>query len=340
MNWLIQEGKPFVSASIVEKSGSAPRETGARMVVSEDGSIAGTVGGGRLEAEAISEAKELFKDKKSKILSFNLTGKDASEMEMICGGRGEILLVYVDPLKSFNLTLVERLLSLEIERKKGWLLTRVDENGSSQQCLLEEDGHMTGSLQMDAAQFLGMKLELSQLTQQFEQILGSRVFIEKVSGRCELYLFGAGHVAQKVAPIAESVGFSTVVIDDRTEFANLERFPNSKILVVPSLEGELPYLPIDKESYIAIMTRGHLNDKNILSQVLKSPAAYIGMIGSKNKRNLLYKSLVENDYFEYSDFDKVHSPIGIDILAETPEEIAISIVAELIQVRAGSNGRA
>ncbi len=340
MEILIKSKQPFVSASIVEKTGSAPRAAGARMIICKDLSIVGTIGGGRLEAETIGEAKDLFDTKTSKVLSFNLTGKDAAEMEMICGGRGEILLVYIDPEEPINATLVERLIELEEKRTSGWLLTRIEEDGHSKQCLLEAEGQMIGNLQLDESHFLNMSLELPHLSDYFKKALGSRVFIEKVSGRCELYIFGAGHVAQKVAPIAESVGFSTIVIDDRSEFANLDRFPNSKIVVVPSLEDQLPHLPIDKGSYIAIMTRGHLHDKTILSQIMKTSAAYIGMIGSKHKRDLIYTNLVENENYQLSDFENVHCPIGLDILAETPEEIAISVVAELIKVRAGNNGKA
>lgn len=340
MEVLIKRGQPFVSASIVEKTGSAPRAAGARMIICEDLSIVGTIGGGRLEAETLLEAKELFKTQTSKALSFNLIGKDAAEMEMICGGRGEILLVYINPEDPLNMALIEALIRSERERKKGWLLTTIEDSGHSQQCLLEEDGRMVGNLQLDQGHFLGMNLELNHLAEYFERVLGAKVFVEKVFGPCELYLFGAGHVAQKVAPIAESVGFRTIVIDDRTEFANLERFPNSKILVVPSLEGKLPHLPMDKDSYIAIMTRGHLHDRAILSQVLKMPRAYIGMIGSKHKRDLLYKSMIETENYQLQDFEKVHCPIGLDILAETPEEIAISVVGELIKVRAENNGKA
>lgn len=150
-----------------------------------------------------------------------------------------------------------------------------------------------------------------------------------------VYLFGAGHVAQQVAPLARLVDFRTVVMDDRSEFANRQRFPDAdEITVLQSFDGCLQGLDIDRESYIVIVTRGHLHDKVVLEQALRTDARYIGMIGSRVKRARIFGELKENGFNE-NDLARVHSPIGTNISAETPEEIGISIVGELIQARAG-----
>jgi xanthine dehydrogenase accessory factor len=134
-----------------------------------------------------------------------------------------------------------------------------------------------------------------------------------------------------------ALGFFTVVIDDRPEFASQERFPTADRLVVPSsFDDVVPSLEIDEESYVVIVTRGHAHDTNVLRQVLRTPAVYIGMIGSKTKVAGAFQTLREEG-FTSADLERVHAPIGLSIGAETPEEIAISIAAQLIQVRAGKN---
>ena len=149
-----------------------------------------------------------------------------------------------------------------------------------------------------------------------------------------VFIFGAGHVAKQVAVISKMVGFTTVVLDDRKEFANPDRFPGAdQILVLDSFEEALQGLTMDANSYIVILTRGHRHDQTVLSQALKTNAGYIGMIGSRKKRDTIYGNLL-NDGFAQKDIDRVHSPIGLGIQAETPEEIGVSIVAELILERA------
>jgi xanthine dehydrogenase accessory factor len=134
------------------------------------------------------------------------------------------------------------------------------------------------------------------------------------------------------------VDFRTVVIDDRAEYANAERFARAdRINVVPSFHQAFDGLDIDRDSFLVILTRGHLHDKTVLEQALKTDAGYIGMIGSRRKRDLIYRELLDKG-FTSEDLGRVHAPIGLAIDAETPEEIAVSIVAELIQVRAGMAG--
>jgi xanthine dehydrogenase accessory factor len=162
-----------------------------------------------------------------------------------------------------------------------------------------------------------------------------RFFVEPTVLPGTVYLFGAGHVSRPVAELASLVDFQTVVIDDRDEFANAERFPRAdRVIVAPSSHQSFEGLEIDRDSYLVIVTRGHLHDKTVLEQALKTDAGYIGMIGSRRKRDLIYQELLTKG-FSQKDLGRVHAPIGLAIGAETPEEIAVSIVAELIQVRAG-----
>ena len=148
-----------------------------------------------------------------------------------------------------------------------------------------------------------------------------------------MFLFGAGHVAQPTARLATLVGFRVWAVDDR-EYANGDRFPEAeKIRVVEDFGSALKGLTIDRNAFIVIVTRGHLHDKTVLAQALHTDAAYIGMIGSRRKRDHIFKALLKQG-FTAADLKRVYSPIGLEIGAETPAEIALSIVAELVKVRA------
>ncbi len=161
-----------------------------------------------------------------------------------------------------------------------------------------------------------------------------RCLIEPLGISGTLFIFGAGHVSQKLASLAKMVEFYTVVLDDRQEWANRARFETAdEIRVPPSMERAFEDLGVDEDSSIVIVTRGHLGDKVVLARALETPAAYVGMIGSRRKRDLVYKEL-EGEGVKPEELARVHSPIGLSIGADTPEEIAVSIVAELIQERA------
>jgi xanthine dehydrogenase accessory factor len=162
-----------------------------------------------------------------------------------------------------------------------------------------------------------------------------RFFIDPIFIPGTVFLFGAGHVSQQVAEVATLVKLRTVVLDDREEFANPKRFPKAdQIIMLFSFDQAFANLEIDSDSYVVIVTRGHLHDKTVLEQALRTKAGYIGMIGSKRKRDMLYQTLLNEGYTQ-EDIDRVYCPIGLNIGGETPEEIAVSIVAELIKVRSG-----
>jgi xanthine dehydrogenase accessory factor len=163
---------------------------------------------------------------------------------------------------------------------------------------------------------------------------GESFLVEPLGREGCVVIFGAGHVSQALAPLARGVGFRTVVCDDREEFANRDRFPSAdEVLVLDSFEDPLNGVEIGEESYLVIVTRGHAHDQTVLGRALATTAGYIGMIGSRRKRDAIYGALMEEG-FTRADLERVCSPIGLDIGAETPEEIAVSIVAELIQARA------
>ena len=158
-------------------------------------------------------------------------------------------------------------------------------------------------------------------------------FIDPILLPERVYIFGGGHVGFQVASFAKKVGFVYIIVDDRAEYASAARFPDALNLMVGDLGIVAKDLKVTNNDYIVIVTRGHKDDYNVLRSVIKKPARYIGMIGSITKRQQIFSKLQTMDGIDEALLSKIHSPIGIDIGAETAEEIAVSIVAELIKVR-------
>ena len=158
------------------------------------------------------------------------------------------------------------------------------------------------------------------------------VFVEPITSPATLYIFGGGHVSLPVARIGRQLGFRIVVIDDREEYVNPERFPDAEIVLIEDFSNAFSKLKITKSSYIIILTRDHPLDELVLGQAVKTPAKYIGMMGSKNKASVIFSHL-RSKGISQEQLDKLHTPIGLDISAQSPAEIAVSILAEIIKVR-------
>ncbi|BBO75703.1 xanthine dehydrogenase [Desulfosarcina widdelii] len=338
---LIDRGESFVLATIVSRSGSTPRTAGSRMIVTADGSGIGTVGGGLLEAEVMSRAKTLIQTGQSTILPFDLSYKNVDTMDMICGGRAEVLLDCIRPTSAI-LDIFHRWRGLLAERKKGLLLTVVDVNDETVEridhCLAVNEDEILGHWPLGEAALEKVRQEAAQISSAITLTIDEGfVLLEPVQPVCTLYLFGAGHVALFTAAMAAMVGFRVSVADDREEFANRQRFPDAhEIRALENFERAFDGIGVGTQDYIVILTRGHLHDKTVLARALRTEAGYIGMIGSRKKRDAIYGVLLKEGATQ-ADIERVHSPIGLAIDAETPEEIAVSIVAEMIQHRANKH---
>lgn len=317
----LKEGKSFVLMVLVERHGSAPRDIGAKMALFEDGETLGTIGGGRLESLAFEEAKEVLNTKKGKLLHYVLTAKEVSEEGMLCGGEVSVLLDFWGKEKE---EVLDELVKVLEQGEPSWLLFGVPP--SSNGCLLVTKEDAFGKLE-------GVNVEpwdLSSIKRPtLLEVNGIKLYVEPVLQEPTLYLFGAGHVSQEVAHLAKKVGFKVVVVDDRAEFANKDRFPVADEILVQDFEDASRSLPLGPQSYVVIVTRGHEHDYTVLKNVLGFGTKYIGMIGSKRKRDIIFQRLKAEGVPEEL-LSRVRSPIGLDIGAESPEEIAISIVAELI----------
>jgi len=240
-------GQKCAVATIVQVNGSIPSFESAKILVREDGSFMGTVGGGCVEAEVWNAAREVIETEKPRHLSFSL-GQDAAYDEgLICGGQ-------------------------------------------------------------------------------------LNIFVEPVIPQPRAFIFGGGHVSKGISKIATLAGFSTSIIDNREAFANAERFPEAEATYAEEYEDVFPKLPVNSSSYIIIVTRGHRDDMRVLRWAVNTQAKYIAMIGSKRKTISVVHEL-EKEGIPREAFDKVFAPMGLEIGAEMPEEIAISVVAEMIAVR-------
>jgi xanthine dehydrogenase accessory factor len=333
----LEAGRPLVLVSIMSLEGSTPRHSGTKMAVGSDGKSYGTIGGSLIEAAAIREARKVLTAKKSRIMAFELDGQGVTAPGMICGGKAKILLDYLAATAE-NLEFSRRWRQAMQKGKDFYILTYLKGESNAVgvvgHAVLASDGSIMGGGPLTGAEIEKLKPELHNISNTAVLPLGeARVMVDRIRRLKTLYCFGAGHVAVPTCHLAALVGFRVVVLDDRPEYTNMARFPEAyQTVVVKDFNQALSGLEIDADSFIVIVTRGHQYDRSVLEQALKTDAGYIGMISSRCKRDAIYEYLTDKRVTK-DRLDQVHSPIGIDIGGETPEDIAVSIVAELISVR-------
>jgi len=336
---LLQTGRPAAVATILSRSGSAPRTAGSKMVVDEHGGFVGTIGGGKFEADVLAEAGRALVEGRPKKMFFDLTSDDVSAMDMICGGKMEVLVDYLAPEDDVAAVFAAWKSAME-EKKAGSLVTLMRANTlqveETAHCLVFADKAVAGNWPHSAA--LLARVAKAPSVSAVSQVIDAddvQLLVEPTVAPKTLVIFGAGHVSMPTARLAVEVGFRVVVVDDREAFANRDRFPEADQVRVPKdFASALSGISIDADTYAVIVTRGHRHDKEVLAQVLSTGAGYIGMIGSRRKRDAIYAALKKEGVAD-EDLARVHCPIGLSIGAETPAEIAVSIVAELIASRAG-----
>ncbi len=224
---LLRKGESFVVATVFDQSGSAPRTSGAKMLVRTDGTISGTIGGGRLEADAIQAAHKVILSGQPAIWSFQLTGEDAASMDMICGGRGQVLLDFIEGKDETTRIIYEEAMAILETKGKGWLITTIgsEQNPDTHRCLIKRDGTLVGRFNGEAQLLSKLTSGTASMSIHSEVIDKFRCLIEPLRNSGTVYIFGAGHVSRQIAPLSETVGFKTVVLDDRAEYANRREIP-------------------------------------------------------------------------------------------------------------------
>lgn len=322
---LLTAGESAVLVTIIARSGSTPRHTGTRALQTQQG-FEGTVGGGLLEAQSIRAAEQALATGRSCRAAFDLAGQTA-DSDMICGGGMEVLCEVLTPEQA---PLFARANSL-LREGEGFAAWRVDIAGNGGDVrigrqLLEGD--------MATPLFVGRKVRPCLLTQPGDG--SDAIYLEPLDAPPVLLLVGGGHVSLAVAQLAHACDFVVDVVDDREEFANSQRFPMARrCTVLPRFENLAQACAIGPRHYVAIMTRGHAFDRETLAQALPARPRYLGMIGSRTKRDRIYGFLREEGVDDAA-LQGVRCPIGLGIEAETPQQIAVSVVAELLAERKGT----
>jgi xanthine dehydrogenase accessory factor len=320
----LDEGKKGMVATVVYKAGAAPREEGAKMFVGEDKKSFGTIGGGKLEGEVIDEALKSMDTTVARLIHIRMDAKAVADEGMLCGGNVDVLL---EPVLERHKEVYEGIQECEKRGIRAVLATKFKKI-PIQKSLINRDGVVWGD-------DIG-KDEIAELRDFWNEnrvrFVNDETVIEPLLALSNLYIFGAGHVSQFLSKVAKMVDFNVTIVDDRAEFANRERFPEADNVFAEDFNEVFNHLDFSGNPYLVIVTRGHSHDALVLEKSIRQSTRYIGMIGSKRKVRMVLDYLREKG-IKKEILELVHAPIGIDINSETPQEIAISIVAELIQIR-------
>jgi xanthine dehydrogenase accessory factor len=326
----IDRGERLALCVVVESRGSTPQKRGATMLVAETGQTVGTLGGGCVEAEARVRALRLLQANANGLLEFKLTTDYGWDDGLACGGTMRVAVVTIA--------------STAFGSSKPGVHTPGPEGSGAPDANTNDAA--AGARGIHPGLCIAHQLRLAS-----DEVHAGRsasislvvpdeagvthTFTHEFHPAPTLLIAGAGHIAGALASIAPSLDFDVVVIDDRVDHLTESRFPRAR-RVVGDIERELRAFPITPQTHVVIVTRGHQHDAAALSAVVESPARYVGLIGSKRKVHVILQSLRERGVAE-EHLDRVHTPIGLDLGAITPGEIAVSIAAELVAVRRGKS---
>lgn len=323
----LEKGKDILMVNVISSSGSVPRGAGAKMLIGREGRMYGSIGGGALEYSAERKAAELLEKKSFERKDFVLKENQPEDLGMVCGGDVGLCFSYFSAEDHRMKEMLDRTQKLYEKDRKIWLIMDLSDASSFKINFYSEDsGYIGDRLDLDLSVF-------GQRRSFFLKEGGRSFYIERISEPGYVYIFGGGHVAQALVPVLYPLGFKPFVLENREEFCRAELFQNFAETALIDFEKIYDFIHIGKEDYVCIMSRGHKDDTLLQAQVLRSLARYIGVIGSARKKESMLRILRAEGFAE-SDLLRIHSPIGIEIAAETPEEIAISIAAELIAERA------
>jgi xanthine dehydrogenase accessory factor len=348
------EGRKLAIANIVTTAGSTPQGKGAKLIVHEDGRMQGTVGGGCVEADVWAEAKEALYLNAARLCAFTLRDNPdvpPDEEGMVCGGEMEVFIEIWSPTFQPVLTAPVATELLRQAESNGETLALVSLLTRDAQALPQtphaifnaEGKLIAGSLNDAAINEFAAREALALIADERAELVvkpinDTRLLFEIARPALQLIICGGGHVGQAVAKAARLLDFNVTVIDDRTEFAARDKFPdpNVKLLAMDFIEA-LRSLRITPATHLVIVTRGHRHDELCLQEVIDKPARYLGMIGSR-RRTTTIRERLKREGVAPALLQRVHAPIGLDIGAQTPEEIALAIMAEIILVRRGGTG--
>ena len=348
----VHAGKKSALAEVVHLEGSSYRRPGARMLVTDDGELTGAISGGCLEGDALRKAMLVLSQQQSKLVTYDTSDEDdaAIGIQLGCAGIIQVLFEPVDPNKMDNPI---QLLRKAIAVRQGAVIVTLfslqkKRNAQPGTCLLmESNGNITGSIPYPDLEGLIMqdvKMSMQQEQSFFRQYEGNGIevnaFIEFLKPQVSLVVVGAGNDAIPMMQIADTMGWDVRVIDGRNTHAKPERFVSACQVLVSKPEKALERIPIDDQTVFVMMTHNYNYDKALLKSLLPSKVRYVGMLGPKKKLERMLGEIQEEGMkVDAEMLEKVYGPAGLEIGAETPEEIALSIIAEIKAVLEGKNGR-
>ncbi len=329
---VLSRGENIAVVTVISTTGSTPGKIGFKMLVwGKNGETISTVGGGLTEANVINIAKNILPKTENQVAEFNLDGTKDDEKGM-CGGSIEFL---IETFDKKSLPLFKELSSVIENGLWGVLISIIRPSRAPEKIFIRsfEKLDTAANIHFSPAVTASIK-ELVAKERPAKKTLedGVEIFIETIAEQPMVFIFGAGHLSYHISRYAKSVNFRVNVCDDRVEFANKNRFPDASNIIVEDYKRIFDKIDINRNSYIVIVTHGHKSDEIVLERAVKTNAKYIGMIGSKRKTLTILKNLHEKG-IPIRTLERVYSPIGISIGAFTPEEIALSIVSELIKIR-------
>ena len=343
---LVEENQPCVLATVVRTKGSTPQKSGAKLLVRQDGSGVGTLGGGCVEGDIWAAAKDMLRRGSGpEFRDYYLNEDIAARDGLVCGGT---MYFFLEPLRESDPFLAfgrEIIGAYETGNPVSVAILVRSDSGRGEigaKLLLRDDGstyETLGDPELDR-----LALEAARRVGDLgtnEQIItrdGDEIFVEGFTTQPTMVLMGGGHVSRATYNLALMLGYRVYVVDDRPEFANKERFPDAEdTVVVPDYTKGLDRVPINANTYILIATRGHWFDDLALEAAVKTPAKYVGLLGSRRKTLLIYQRLSQMG-LPTDRLREVRAPVGLDIGALTPEELAVSIMSETIMFRRGGTG--
>ena len=342
----LEKGESVVVATVIRTKGSTPQKPGAKLLVRQDGTGAGTLGGGCVEGDIWFAAKQLMQQGgEAEYREYELNEELAAEDGLVCGGTMYFL---IDPVYTPEDYLpYAREIDFAYKGEGAVALATVIKSGNDgksrigDKLFIRENGKTEGTLgNLETDKGAIEKAKILMIHGRNEYVMtasGAEYFIEAYTTPPQLVICGGGHVSRALASLAKPLEFRLFITDDREEFANEDRFPEADIVVSEKPEDALPKLPINPNTFIVVATRGHRYDNTALLAAAKTPARYVGLMGSKRKTILIYEDLMRSD-LSLGRIREIRSPIGLDIKARTPEEIAISIMSEVLMFRLGGSG--
>ena len=341
----LRGGRPCVLATVVRTKGSTPQKAGAMLLVKDDGSGLGTLGGGCVEGDIWFAAKEILREGggpefKDYYLNEDIAARDG----LVCGGT---MYFYLEPLRQLDdfLPLGDEILEAYDGGEPVSLATVVNSPQHPERLgaklLLRADGTVSGTLGTESLDEPALEIarRIAEVgnTESVSTEDGTEIFVEGFTTPPTLVMVGGGHVGKATADLANFLGYRVYIVDDRPEFSNEERFTYAEQTIVTPYDHWSDHLSINVNTFVVVATRGHRYDDMALESAMKSRARYIGLLGSRRKTLMIYRRLMEQGISK-DRIREVYAPIGLNIGALTPEEIAVSIMSEVIMVRRGGDG--